>query len=121
MKSAIIFLTAAVSAFALLGCDHSTNNQEPPAGSQVTITSPSDDAIVEGSVVISVDVSALSKVTKLELYMNGELAQARTAPPWQFDWNTSTLPANAFFTLTTKAHSYGSGYSTSQPVTVRTK
>jgi hypothetical protein len=121
MKKSILSLLTLITALALLGCDHSMNNIEPPAGSQISITSPSEDAIVDGNVVIAVDVSGLSKVTKLELFMNGSLAQARTSPPWQFDWNTSALPANSFYTLTTKAYTYGAGYSTSQPVTVRTK
>lgn len=121
MKKTIFFLFTAVASLAFLGCNHATNNMEPPAGTHIRITSPSDGAIVDGNVVISVDVSALSKVTKVELYMNGSLTQARTAPPWQFDWNTSPLPANSFYTLTTKAYSYGAGFSTSQPVTVRKK
>jgi hypothetical protein len=115
-----LFLTV-ICVLALVGCDHSTNNLEPPLSGQLRIISPSTDSIVDGNVVITVDVSTLPEVKKIELYLNGELSQTRTAPPWQFEWNTSGLQSNTVITLTTKAYLYNSGYTMSQPVAVRTK
>lgn len=113
--SVIMLLTA----LALIGCDHSTNTQVPPPGSELEIVNPRNDSIIDGVVSISVDASAIDKVVKVEFYINGQLSNVRSTPPWQFDWNTSTLSSNTFCTIQAKAFTLGSGYSVSQAVTVR--
>ncbi len=119
MKNILLFSALLLSVIALVGCDHSTNNQAPPAGTEVLIVNPTNDTVVDGTVAVSVDASSIDKVTKVELYINGQLSQACTAPPWQFSWTTTNLPSNSFHTLYTKAYALGSGYSVSQAVTVR--
>ncbi len=121
MKNLSIVFPVIVALAFLLGCDHSTNNQAPPPGTEVIIVNPTNDAIVDGTVSVSVDASSLDKVTKVELYINGQLSQVSTTPPWQFTWTTGSLPSNSFHTLYTKAYALGSGYSVSQAITVRVK
>lgn len=115
--SAIILLTA----LGLLGCDHSTNTQVPPPGSELEIVNPRNDSVIDGLVSVNIDASAIDKVVKIEFYVNGQLSGVRSTPPWQFDWNTSTLASNTFCTIQAKAVTLGSGYSVSQAVTVRIK
>jgi hypothetical protein len=119
MKQITLWFALALAAFAIVGCDHSTNNLTPPPGSELTITSPADDSVVSGIVTVSVNTSALDRVSRVELYINGEIAQAKTAPPWQFEWNTSNLPRNSFHSLYTKGYNFSSKYSVSQTILVR--
>ncbi len=115
--SIIMLLTA----LGLLGCDHSTNTQVPPAGSELAIVNPRNDSVIEGMTSVSVDASAIDKVVKVEFYVNGQLSGVRSTPPWEFDWNTSSLPSNTFHIIQAKAYGLSSGYSVSQAVTVRIK
>ena len=119
MKKSLSSFALLIVALTLVGCDHSTNNQIPPEGAELAIVNPTEDAVVNGTVKVSVDASALDKVTKVELFVNGQLAQARTAPPWQFDWNTTSLTPNSFHTLQSKAYGLSQNYSVSQAITVR--
>ncbi len=121
MKKLVLCMALALTAFAIIGCNHSTNSQEPPAGSELSITSPVNDAVVDGVVTVSVNASSLDRVSRVELYINGQLSQARTAPPWSFEWNTSSLPQNSFHTLNTKAYNLSSRFSVSQTILVRVR
>ena len=108
-----------LTALGLIGCDHSTNTQVAPPGSELEIVNPKNDSVIDGVVSVSVDASAIDKVVKVEFYVNGQLSGVRSAPPWQFDWNTSTFSSNSFCTIHAKAFGMSSGYAVSQSVTVR--
>ena len=71
----------------------------PPA---VTITSPVNGSTVSGAVTVSASATDNASVARVELYANGTLIGSDTAAPWNFSWNTTTVP-NGLYTLTAKA------------------
>jgi len=85
----------------------------------VSITSPSNNATISGIVSVSISASDNVGVSKVELYINGNLYASDSSSPFTFSWDT-TKYANATYTL--KALAYDSagniGQSASLTVTV---
>jgi len=69
----------------------------------VTITSPSTNATVSGTVNIAATATDNTAVTKVEFYVNGNLAATSTAAPYAYAWDT-TKSANVSTGLTVKAY-----------------
>jgi hypothetical protein len=103
-----------------LGCDHSTNSQDPPAGSEFTIESPRTQTVVEGSVTISIRAAGLVP-TRVEFYVDGNLIGTSTERPWQYVWNASALPSNSYHTIKARAFNSSNSYKISPEVIVQVK
>ncbi len=113
-------LIVALAVVIMVGCDHSTNSQDPPAGSDFAIESPQPQSVVEGSVTISVRSASIIP-TLIEFYVDGELVGTSTERPWQFVWNTSSLPSNSYHTIKARAFNSNYSYKISPEIVVRVK
>ncbi len=61
----------------------------------VAITSPAADAIVAGTTTIAASADDPGGVTRVELYVDGTLADAKAVPPYEVEWTTTTLADGA--------------------------
>jgi hypothetical protein len=59
----------------------------PPS---ISITTPSNNATVSGTVAIQTDVSASGGVNRVEFYIDGDLKSTDTSFPFTYNWNSST-------------------------------
>ncbi len=113
-------VATALALLTLGGCDHATNNQEPPDGSDFAIESPRSQTLVEGSVTITVRAASITP-SRVDFYVNGNLIGTRTEQPWQYVWNSSDAPPNSYHTLKARAYSSNNSYKTTQDVIVKVK
>lgn len=58
----------------------------------VSITSPSNGAMVSGNVAVAANATDNVGVTRVEFWMNNQLRATRTAAPYTWDLDTRTLP-----------------------------
>lgn len=82
----------------------------------VTITSPAGGTV---SGVVPIDVSATDDVgvTRVELYINGELVGTETSEPFAFSWDSTTIP-DGTVTLVAYAYDGAENEGISSPVTL---
>ncbi len=120
MKQMILTFTLAWAVFGFLGCEHSTNNEPAPSSSGIFIVTPTNNAYVDGQVNVKVSSKNVG-VTRVELYVNGELVGSQTSGSTEFIWNTSNLPSNTTHTLKAVGYNTVNSYTSSSPVTVRIK
>ena len=69
----------------------------------VTITSPANNAVVNGVVTIGADATDNVAVKKVEFYVNSVLKNEDSVAPYTFLWDTNLL-ANGAYTLIAKAY-----------------
>jgi len=74
-------------------------NTEAPA---VTITSPGDGTSIGNRVTVTASASDDSGITRMELFLDGELQAVKYAPELNWNWRTRNLAEGAY-TLTVKA------------------
>jgi len=86
----------------------------------VSITAPTNGAIVSGSVNITADATDNVGVSKVEFYVTGSLAATVNSPPFSFNWNTLGASEGAN-TLTAKAYDSANNSTTSSAVVVTVK
>ena len=91
-----------------------TGDTQPPTTS---ITSPSGGATVSGTTSITATATDNVGVTKVELWIDGALAQTRTTAPYTFSWNTTAVP-NGGHTLVSRAYDAAGLVGSSSTVTV---
>lgn len=120
MKKFSIGLAMLLVAFAVIGCDHSTNNQPAPSGGGLTITAPTHQSFVDGEVTITVSTTGIA-ADLVEFYIDGNLWVRRSSKPWECSWNTSSLPSNSYHTIKAVAYTKYNSYASSQDVVVRIK
>jgi hypothetical protein len=113
-------VATALALLTIAGCDHSTNNQDPPEGSDFAIESPKPQTLVEGSVTITVRAASIMP-TLIEFYVDGNLIGTRTEQPWQYSWNAFDAPPNSYHTIKARAYSSNNSYKTTQDVVVKVK
>ncbi|MDQ3908415.1 MAG: Ig-like domain-containing protein, partial [Acidobacteriota bacterium] len=83
----------------------------------VGITSPANGAAVLGTVAVQVSATDNVGVTQVELYRDAVLIGTKTAAPYTFNWDTTTV-ANGTHTLTAKAYDADANSVTSAAVSV---
>jgi hypothetical protein len=83
----------------------------------VAITYPKDKSTVSGSIIVTVNASDNTAVSKVELYKNGELFAVDYEAPYEFYWETKNDP-NGDYTLTAKAYDTANNIGESQ-ITVK--
>jgi len=69
----------------------------------VSITSPTDDAIVSGTVTVRAGASDNVKVSKVEFYVDNVLKHTDSTASYSYSWVTTALP-NGSYTLTVKGY-----------------
>ncbi|NVN93313.1 MAG: fibronectin type III domain-containing protein, partial [Desulfuromonadales bacterium] len=96
----------AVTAYNASGVESSYSNivSVPELVSPTTsISFPSNNAMVSGTVSVAASASDNVGVTKVEFYVNGVLQTSDSASPYVFSWNTSLVTSGSY-TLMTKAY-----------------
>lgn len=83
----------------------------------VSITSPSNDTSVSGTITISASASDNVGMAKVELYIDGLLKSTDTASPFNFVWDSTTV-GNGFHTILVKAYDLAGNIGTSTTVSV---
>jgi hypothetical protein len=83
----------------------------------VSISSPSNSAVVSGTVSVNAAASDNVAVAKVEFYLNGALQATDTSSPYSFSWNTTSV-ANGSYTLSTKAYDAAGNIGSSANVSV---
>ena len=64
-------------------------DRTPPV---LTLLYPTAGSVISGIVNVNVDASDNIGVTLIEFYVNGNLVDTINNAPWEFSWNTTTLP-----------------------------
>lgn len=98
---------------AILGITTSADTTAPTTN----ITLPANGTTVSAQTTVSVNASDNVGVTKVELYRNGTLYATSTVSPYNFLWDTTTVP-NGTYTLTAKAYDAAGNVGTSAAVSV---
>jgi len=83
----------------------------------VVLTSPANNATVNGTVTITVGASDNVAVTGVEFYCNGVLLYASNLSPYSFNWDTQSV-ANGGYTLVAKAYDNAGNIAQSPSVAV---
>jgi hypothetical protein len=73
------------------------------AAPTVSITSPSNNSTISGSVKVESSASDDVAVSKVEFYANGEISAVVNFPPYSYNWNTANS-TNGSVTLIAKAY-----------------
>jgi hypothetical protein len=95
----------------------STPDTTPPA---VSITSPANNATIFNTQAINATATDAVGVTKVELYIDGQLKGTDTSSPYSFSIDTKTL-SNATHTIQTKAYDSAGNIGNSATITVTVK
>jgi len=69
----------------------------------VSMTSPSANATLSGTVSITATATDAVGVTRVEFYQNGVLLSASNVAPYRYSWNTATV-GNGVYTLYARAY-----------------
>ncbi len=62
------------------------NNSPRP---EISITNPTANSFVSGSVAVQVSVTREETIAKMEFFVDDQLKHTITAAPWQYDWATT--------------------------------
>ncbi len=84
----------------------------------VSVTSPANNATVQGSVAIAVSASDASGISKVDFMVDGVLLSTDTTAPYSATWNTTGLPDNSVHTLTARAYDNAGNTAVSSAVSV---
>ncbi|WP_298439881.1 Ig-like domain-containing protein [Geobacter sp.] len=110
----------AVTAYNASGVESSYSNIASVAEAvspTVSITSPGINATISGTTSVAISATDNVGVTKVELYVDGNLAGTDTATPYSVSLNTSTLAAGTH-TLLAKAYDAAGNVGQSSAVSV---
>jgi Concanavalin A-like lectin/glucanases superfamily/Bacterial Ig domain len=108
----------------LIGCKtDNTYNIAPQdnVSPTVNINSPSDGVFVSDTVTISMSVSDNVGVSRVEVYIDGNLANTSTNSPWLYKWPTQSLPVLSSHPIFAKAYDPSNNVGTSQTIVVSIK
>ena len=88
-----------------------------PTAPRVSITAPANGTAVNGTVIVTASATDDVSVTKVELFADGALQSAVTAPPYTWNWDSTEI-ADGAHVLTAKAFDADGNVTTSAPVNV---
>lgn len=83
-----------------------------------SILTPSNNSVVPDTVTIIAQATDDVGVTKVEFYIDGNLAYTRNGVPWEYKWSTQGLSALSSHTIVAKAYDGSGNIGTSGTVTV---
>ncbi|MFH0954847.1 MAG: Ig-like domain-containing protein [Candidatus Micrarchaeota archaeon] len=82
-----------------------------------SITSPTNEATVSGTININANASDNIGITKVEFYYGTTLIGTDTNAPYSIPWNTTTI-TNGSYSLTSVAYDLADNTGTSTPITI---
>ena len=91
--------------------------EEDPIPPEVSITSPETGTIVSGIVAVSIHAEDNVGVTRVELYVNGELTTASVSAPFTMAWDSDNTPGGSYI-LQAKAFDAAGNHAVSSVVSV---
>jgi hypothetical protein len=103
--------------FLLFGCKTSPPSAPADTAPTATITSPGAYEYLRLTDTVFVDASDDRAVTKVELYINGQLSSTDNTAPWRFVWNTEQWD-DGDYVLQAKAYDEPGHTGTSDAITV---
>ena len=101
-KESIVVFCLSIMIFAI-GCVKEKNNQNPT----VVFLQPANNLVIDQDTVLTINVEANDadgEVSKLELFIDGALAEVFNSPPYQYAWNISQIENNGLRTIQAIAH-----------------
>jgi len=84
----------------------------------VTITSPSNNSTVSGTVTIQATADDNVGVVKVDFYIDGDKAGEDTSSPYEYSWDTDSLQYNSQHTIQAKAYDNAGNVGESLVITV---
>jgi len=103
----------------IVGCEKKAVEIEEPT---VTITHPTDNAVVYEVVEITADAKDNKGITRVEFYINNVIRDSTEAidiqPPYSYSWNTLSLPDSSTYTIYAKAYDTDDNSAGSELITV---
>lgn len=91
-----------------------TPDETPPT---TAITAPANGAVVGGTTTVTASASDNRAVSRVEFFVDGQLAATDTSAPYSFDWNTTALDSGPH-TLQSRAYDAAGHVGSSAIVTV---
>ena len=83
----------------------------------VSISSPSSNAALSGTVSVTASASDNVGVTRVEFYVNGALQYTDSSTPYLYSWNTTSIASGAY-TVSAKAYDAAGNVGSSSNVSV---
>ena len=96
-----------------------TQNPGDTTPPTVTVTNPSNNASISGSVIITVSAQDASGIAKVEIAVDGKIIAAPTTTPYTASWNTTGYAHNSSHTITATAYDTAGNIGQSSPVAVK--
>lgn len=84
----------------------------------VTILFPIDGSVVDSVVDIFVDAQDENGILTVELLMDGDIIASDNSKPYEFSWDSKSVPYGTSHTFIVKATDVGNNISFSEPVTL---
>jgi len=116
MKTKLIVILFVSGLLIFWGCKKITTNTDttPPT---VQIISPTNNSTISGEIAIEINVTDNNGISKVEIYINGNLSGETTSAPWGFSWDTEQ-EVDGNYTIQAKAYDTSDNFSTSDLVNV---
>ncbi len=70
----------------------------------VEITSPTNGAVVSGTVLINVNATDNKQIDSVEFYIDGSKVVTDTATPWEYSWNTAGLTDSTLHSILVRGY-----------------
>lgn len=116
MQITLRFLTIVVLTIFTFSCDKNSLKPEDDIPPNVTITSPVSGITVKELVTITCISTDNKKVSKVELWINGEYSGVfDESEPYKLEWNTSTYE-NGTYTITIRSFDSSENVTDSEPI-----
>ncbi|MCX6141867.1 MAG: Ig-like domain-containing protein [Ignavibacteriales bacterium] len=84
----------------------------------VSILTPANNSVVSDTVTITVQASDDVGVSKVEFYIDANLASTKSSAPWVYKWPTRGLPSLSVHSLVAKAYDGSGNVGTSSTISV---
>ncbi len=109
----VVVSTTPIAANYVIGGSSTADTSAPT----VSISSPTNNAAISGTVTISTNASDTVGVSKVEFYVNGSVMATDTSTPYVYSWDTSAVAAGTY-SLMAKAYDAAGNVAQSGTVTV---
>lgn len=96
----------------------STNQNADITAPTASITTPANNATVNGTVNVTADAADAGGINKVEFYADGGLIGTDTTSPYSASWNTSSYPNNSSHILSAKAYDNVGNMTSSSTISV---
>ena len=119
-KFKIIVIMGWIGIIGIIGCKREKPTEEDTQPPTVTIISPTPgQEIRQKQDTIIVDATDNKGVTKVEIYIDGQLRNSVSTPPYQYIWDLINYPNKSTHTVYAKAYDKANNVGTSSTISVK--